>query len=90
MALFDHLDPQERTIAEAELNEWIDRHPDPEPALKPTCGHCKHFEARDIDGIKGVCKTRTYYDWECGACLTLNPTREATDEICHLYVAAVI
>jgi hypothetical protein len=88
MALFDHLDPQERTIAEAELNEWIDRHPAPEQPITPTCGHCKHFEVRDIDGIKGVCKTRTYYDWDGEVRLTLNPTREATDEICHLYQEA--
>jgi hypothetical protein len=89
MALFDQLDPQERAIAEAEYNDWIDSQPAPEQPLKPTCGHCQHFESRDIDGIRGVCKAKTYRDWDAGrSFLTLNPTREATDEICHLYQEA--
>jgi hypothetical protein len=90
MSLFDHLDPQERTIAEAELNEWIDRNPAPEPPITLTCGHCKHFDSRglDIDGIKGLCRATSEIEFHDRGALTLHPPREATDEICHLYIGA--
>jgi hypothetical protein len=91
MSLFDHLDPQERAIAETELNDWIDRHPTLETPLPPTCGQCKHFDSNglDIDGIRGMCRAKSELEFYTNVVLTLHPPREATDEICHLYVEAV-
>lgn len=90
MSLFNQLDPQEQTIAEIELNEWIDRHPAPEPPITPTCGHCLHFDSRnDIDGIRGMCRAKSELEFYTNVVLTLHPPREATDEICHLYIRAV-
>lgn len=81
------MQPEEARLFLAELQEWVDSLPEPEP-LPPCCGRCRHFEARDIDGINGVCRARTYYEFMESSVLTLNPTREATDEVCHLYAEA--
>jgi hypothetical protein len=90
MTLFDHLSDDERAIAEIELNDWTDRQPAPEMPVTPTCGNCTHFEVRDIDGIRGVCRAKTYRDWDAGrSFLTLNPEREVTDEPCDRYMEAV-
>jgi hypothetical protein len=86
MSLFDQLDPQERAIAETELNEWIDSQPVSEMPIPPTCGHCIHFEVRDIDGIHGVCRAKTYRDWNGLVPLTVHPSREATDEPCDRFL----
>jgi hypothetical protein len=86
MTLFNYLGDDERKIAETELNEWIDQQPAPGMPLKPCCGLCIHFEARDIDGIRGVCRAKTYRDWDGMVPLTLNPEREATDEPCDRFL----
>jgi hypothetical protein len=87
MSLFDHLDPQERTIAEAELNEWIDRNPAPEPPITSTCGHCIHFDSHnDIDGIRGMCRAKTELEFHDRGALTVCLPREATDEICDRFI----
>jgi hypothetical protein len=86
MSLFSQLDPQEQAIAEVEYNEWIDQQPEPEPlVIPPTCGQCQYFELRE--GIWGLCRAKSERDWE--TYLTVHPSREPSDEVCHLYKEAI-
>jgi hypothetical protein len=87
MSLFERLDPQEQTIAEAEYNEWIDSQPVPEQPVTPTCGHCIYFNSRgiDIDEIRGVCRLKTEIEYHSTGVFHLYLSRESTDEICHRF-----
>jgi hypothetical protein len=84
------LSPEEIRQFINDTEAYLDSLPAPEPQpIIPCCGHCIHFEVRDIDGIQGVCRAKTYRDWDAGrSFLTLNPEREVTDEPCNLYKEA--
>ncbi|KAM3107289.1 hypothetical protein [Phormidesmis sp. 146-33] len=73
---------------QSEFDDWLDSLPAPPETFTPTCGQCKHYEARK--GRAGFCGAKLEREW-CGGDVyrNLHPERDMFDEACDRYVEEV-